>query len=318
MRALVKHYAPAFAGLLVLTTLALGTSLLSLGGAGIALGIGIALAKSVLVAIVFMHLAEHHTSSALTLVVALILVGLLIGLSVLDVVTRRELPPLATDAAPAALQARPRGSQRLGTLDGAERRRLGSRTATHRRASRRLPAGRTVCTARPPYAAHADSTRRVRDTSRSAPKGQPPPAAARRREPAGPRATAPNAHFVPDPARLSSPKPVWKAWCGRHATTCATRDETSISVGRATSVGQQKRRGGEHRAEETLVLCAAAPAAGHLPLIRRGCDASVHLVGGFVGVARRSLMVWPAVRLGRRQRDRHCLISLLSRAGAAC
>jgi cytochrome c oxidase subunit 4 len=88
MSTIVKHYAWPFVGLLVLTTLALGTSLLSLGSIEIPIGIAIAIGKTLLVAIFFMHLLEHRTSSALTLVVAVILLALLIGLSMLDVATR--------------------------------------------------------------------------------------------------------------------------------------------------------------------------------------------------------------------------------------
>jgi len=91
--AVVKHYAWTYVALLALTTLALGTTLLPLGSLGIALGVGIAIAKSLLIVLFFMHLIEHRTSSALALLTAVLLLVLLVGLSALDVVTRSAPGP---------------------------------------------------------------------------------------------------------------------------------------------------------------------------------------------------------------------------------
>ena len=82
-------------GLLILTTLTLGLSFLSLGALAVPAAMAIAVAKSVLIALFFMELVEQRTTNWVAFVVSLLTAGLLIGLAVLDVLSRAQvhLPP---------------------------------------------------------------------------------------------------------------------------------------------------------------------------------------------------------------------------------
>ena len=96
---MLARYVGTFVALLLLTSLTLGLSFAHLGAASVPVALTIALAKSVLVALFFMHLIEHRTSSWLALLVAVLLAGTLIGLAFLDVVTRDRVdvrPPVAS------------------------------------------------------------------------------------------------------------------------------------------------------------------------------------------------------------------------------
>lgn len=86
----LRTYAWTFAALLAFTGLAFGLSFLSLGVWGTVLAMLIAVIKSVLIALFFMHLMEHRVSSRATIGVAAVLAAFLIGFALLDVGTRSE------------------------------------------------------------------------------------------------------------------------------------------------------------------------------------------------------------------------------------
>jgi cytochrome c oxidase subunit 4 len=81
-------YVVTFAALLVLTTLTFGLSFLPHGAWTVPVTIAIALAKSTLIALFFMHLIEEPVSSWAALLIAVLLVATLITLVLLDVVSR--------------------------------------------------------------------------------------------------------------------------------------------------------------------------------------------------------------------------------------
>lgn len=84
----MRTYVLTFVGLLVLTTLTLLLSFAPLGAWHVPTAMAIAAAKTLLVALFFMHLLEHRTTSWVAVLVSLLLAGTLIGLSVLDVASR--------------------------------------------------------------------------------------------------------------------------------------------------------------------------------------------------------------------------------------
>ena len=84
----MRTYVLTFAGLLILTTLTLLLSFAPLGDGAMPTAMAIASVKTVLVALFFMHLVEHRTTSWVAVLVSLLLAGTLIGLSALDVTSR--------------------------------------------------------------------------------------------------------------------------------------------------------------------------------------------------------------------------------------
>jgi cytochrome c oxidase subunit 4 len=89
-------YVVTFAALLVLTTLTFGLSFLPHGAWTVPVTIAIAVFKSTLIALFFMHLIDEPVSSWASLLVAVLLVATLITLIVLDVASRWiELRPPA-------------------------------------------------------------------------------------------------------------------------------------------------------------------------------------------------------------------------------
>jgi cytochrome c oxidase subunit 4 len=84
----VIRYALTFAALLGLTTLTLWLSFVPLGALQVPVAIVIALGKSVLIALFFMHLVEQRWTNALAAMTAVVLVFIFLGLTVLDVVSR--------------------------------------------------------------------------------------------------------------------------------------------------------------------------------------------------------------------------------------
>lgn len=97
----MTRYSLTFAALLVLTTLTLVLSFVSLGSLQIPVAVAIALSKSVLIALFFMHLVEQRWTNALAVMTTVVLIAILVGLTVLDVASRGE--PLATDRASATM-----------------------------------------------------------------------------------------------------------------------------------------------------------------------------------------------------------------------
>lgn len=84
-------YVLTFAALLVLSGLTLGAAFLDLGRWSMVLALGIASIKALLVALFFMHLVEQSTTNRFVALTGVVFVGLLVGLMVVDVDTRRGL-----------------------------------------------------------------------------------------------------------------------------------------------------------------------------------------------------------------------------------
>lgn len=82
------RYTLTFVALIGLTLLTLGLSYLDLGTWNTVLALSIAMAKALLIAFFFMHLAEQRTSARVTALVAVVLIAAFIGLATLDVSSR--------------------------------------------------------------------------------------------------------------------------------------------------------------------------------------------------------------------------------------
>ncbi len=111
-----RTYIVAWIGLLVLTALSFGTSVLKpslIVETGIALGI--ATVKAAWVALVFMHLLESRFANRVTIGVAFALVAALAALMLGDVLLRHTMPPRPLDGA--GVSALP---PRLGPAKGDE------------------------------------------------------------------------------------------------------------------------------------------------------------------------------------------------------
>ncbi len=108
------RYAWVWIGLVVFTFLTWGLSRLHLGGGwGVVVALTIAVTKSSLVALFFMHLWDQRGANRLVFLTALVFVSLLIGLTILDNATRFPLanPPGSAGALPeggASLPPEPR------------------------------------------------------------------------------------------------------------------------------------------------------------------------------------------------------------------
>ncbi len=84
----MTRYVAVFVGLLVLTTATLLLSFVQLGAFHVPVAMAIAAAKSVLIALFFMHLIEQRHTNWLVLVIATLLAVTLIVLAALDVLSR--------------------------------------------------------------------------------------------------------------------------------------------------------------------------------------------------------------------------------------
>jgi cytochrome c oxidase subunit 4 len=84
----MTRYVVTFAALLALTAATLVLSFAPLGAFHIPVALAIAVAKSVLIALVFMHLAEQRHSNAVAFLISVVMAAVFIGLAVLDVVSR--------------------------------------------------------------------------------------------------------------------------------------------------------------------------------------------------------------------------------------
>lgn len=104
----IRHYIFVYLGLIALTALSFGLSFLPLGAGETAAAMGIAVAKSTLVVLFFMHLIEQRTINALVLGTTLFFIALLTFLTAADVATRKTNSPAPFPAAfPAAAPAAP-------------------------------------------------------------------------------------------------------------------------------------------------------------------------------------------------------------------
>jgi cytochrome c oxidase subunit 4 len=86
------RYLVVWLALLGLTALTFGLSFAHLGSTDVAVALVIASAKTTLVALFFMHLAEERFSVAMLPVLAVLLFVLLVTLVAVDVATRRTFP----------------------------------------------------------------------------------------------------------------------------------------------------------------------------------------------------------------------------------
>jgi cytochrome c oxidase subunit 4 len=95
-----------FLALLALAGTSLGLRFVPTGPYGLAVALAIAVAKGLLVAVVFMEVGVERPSARLTLLVGVTLVAVLLSLLVADVLTRTvaplEVPAAGTDARPRA------------------------------------------------------------------------------------------------------------------------------------------------------------------------------------------------------------------------
>ena len=110
------RYVLTFLALLALTTLTFWLSFRELGPWSVPAAISIALAKAALIALFFMHLLEHRTSSWVAFATGVLLAGTLIGFSFLDLVSRHPPSIEATATVVESPLGRPRA-------DAADRRR---------------------------------------------------------------------------------------------------------------------------------------------------------------------------------------------------
>ncbi len=87
-------YVFTWMALLALTTLSFGLSYGHLGvTADMAISLGIALVKTLLVLFLFMHLIEQRASSQLVVLTCVVLLAILVTLTAADVATRHTFPP---------------------------------------------------------------------------------------------------------------------------------------------------------------------------------------------------------------------------------
>jgi len=94
----VGRYVAVWAALLVFTALTVGVARLHLpGGWAVVVALAIAVVKSALVALFFMHLWDHGGANRLVLATSLVFVALLMGLVMADNLTRYPLANPPTD-----------------------------------------------------------------------------------------------------------------------------------------------------------------------------------------------------------------------------
>ena len=86
------HYILVWLALSALALVTFGLSFLPLGHFDVPVSMAIAFAKTLLVALFFMHLIEQRAANRIVPVVALLLVAILIGITAADVATRRTYP----------------------------------------------------------------------------------------------------------------------------------------------------------------------------------------------------------------------------------
>ncbi len=108
LHAPVGRYVAVWVALMLLTTATFLLRLAPLGRAHLATALAIAVAKSALVALFFMHLWEQRGANWLVFASAFVFVALLIGLTVADNATRF---PLANPPHPGTLALEPPGAE---------------------------------------------------------------------------------------------------------------------------------------------------------------------------------------------------------------
>ena len=84
----LKTYLLVYLGLLLLLGLTIAAEYLPLGSFHIVAAVGIAIAKTILVVLFFMHLRDSKARTQILLLIGLILLASLIGLTLTDYLTR--------------------------------------------------------------------------------------------------------------------------------------------------------------------------------------------------------------------------------------
>lgn len=87
-----KHYVFTWLGLCVLTMASFATSYAPLGSGDLVISLAIAVAKTLLVLLVFMHLIEQRFVNQMVVVMSFFMVVLLASLMAGDVATRHTFP----------------------------------------------------------------------------------------------------------------------------------------------------------------------------------------------------------------------------------
>jgi cytochrome c oxidase subunit 4 len=98
----MPRYVLTWVALVALTALSFGASFMGLGALEIPVALIIATVKGGLIALVFMQLYGGRFAYAFAFLVALAFMGIFIGLTTADVLTRRgpdRAPPIVSDAA---------------------------------------------------------------------------------------------------------------------------------------------------------------------------------------------------------------------------
>ena len=88
----VSHYLWVLAALLTLLALTAGSALFKLGVFNTVINMGVSVAKTLLVMLIFMHETEARALTRLASVLGFVWLALLIGLTLADFVTRMPVP----------------------------------------------------------------------------------------------------------------------------------------------------------------------------------------------------------------------------------
>jgi cytochrome c oxidase subunit 4 len=91
----MRTYLAVGAALLVLTAVTVAISFLPLGGWNAIVAVGVASIKALLVALVFMHLLYDRKLYLVVFVVAVLFLGVFIGLTMFDILRRGDIDPAA-------------------------------------------------------------------------------------------------------------------------------------------------------------------------------------------------------------------------------
>jgi cytochrome c oxidase subunit 4 len=86
----VKHYLAVFAALMALLALTVGAALLDLGRAGLAVAMGIAFIKAIIIALYFMHVKYSTRLTWAFVLGGLVWLGIMFTLTFSDYFTRGE------------------------------------------------------------------------------------------------------------------------------------------------------------------------------------------------------------------------------------
>lgn len=88
----VRHYVLVWIGLMLLLFLTLGSAYVPMGAFNAVANLGIATAKMLLVVVFFMHLNQASSLVRLFAAVGVVWLGLLLGLSLAELLTRNPVP----------------------------------------------------------------------------------------------------------------------------------------------------------------------------------------------------------------------------------